>query len=160
LITISKDEAERARLRSEWKYEMDLQSKMVEAKREGRKEGRKKGEKEGRKEGRKEVALNLKNLGISVEQIAQATGLSVEDIAKLRRSGVAHSDGERSVDNDQQGRGGAGPAEERVEVRDGPCALAGSPVRPNRHPAGTLTFESERSEGTTVMMTIPKQTAP
>jgi predicted transposase/invertase (TIGR01784 family) len=79
LITISKDEVERARLRSEWKYEMDLQSKMVEAKREGEKEGRKKGQKEGRKE----VALNLKNLGMSVEQIAQATGLSVEDITKL-----------------------------------------------------------------------------
>jgi predicted transposase/invertase (TIGR01784 family) len=38
---------------------------------------------EAKREGRKEVALNLKNLGISVEQIAQATGLSVEDIAKL-----------------------------------------------------------------------------
>jgi predicted transposase/invertase (TIGR01784 family) len=87
LITISKDDAERARLRSEWKYEMDFQSKMVEAKREGwkagQKAGQKAGRKEGEKEGRKKVALNLKNLGISVEQIVQVTGLSIEDIAKL-----------------------------------------------------------------------------
>ncbi|MDR1248553.1 MAG: Rpn family recombination-promoting nuclease/putative transposase [Treponema sp.] len=67
LITISKDEVERARLMSEYKYELDTQSMKVEAKREGI----------------REVAQNLKQLGISVEQIVQATGLSAEDIAKL-----------------------------------------------------------------------------
>ena len=39
LLTISKDEVERARLLSEYKYELDTQSKLVSAKREGRKEG-------------------------------------------------------------------------------------------------------------------------
>jgi predicted transposase/invertase (TIGR01784 family) len=39
LITISKDEVERARLVSEYKYQLDTQSKMVHAKREGIKEG-------------------------------------------------------------------------------------------------------------------------
>jgi predicted transposase/invertase (TIGR01784 family) len=38
---------------------------------------------EGRKEGKWEVARILKALGDPVEKIAQATGLSVEDIAKL-----------------------------------------------------------------------------
>ncbi|MDR3123404.1 MAG: Rpn family recombination-promoting nuclease/putative transposase [Treponema sp.] len=71
LITISKDEAERARLMSEWKHEMDLQSKMVQAKREGRRESA------------LEIARTLKSLGDSVEKIAQATGLAVEDVAKL-----------------------------------------------------------------------------
>jgi hypothetical protein len=40
LITISKDEVERARLVSEYKYELDTQSKLVHAKREGLREGR------------------------------------------------------------------------------------------------------------------------
>jgi predicted transposase/invertase (TIGR01784 family) len=40
LMTISKDEAERARLASEFKYQMDTQSKIGYAKREGRREGR------------------------------------------------------------------------------------------------------------------------
>jgi len=40
LLTISRDEVERARLESEYKYEVDMQSKLVHAKREGRKEER------------------------------------------------------------------------------------------------------------------------
>jgi predicted transposase/invertase (TIGR01784 family) len=36
-----------------------------------------------RREGREEIARNFKKLGIPVEQIAQGTGLSVEDIEKL-----------------------------------------------------------------------------
>ncbi|GMO51140.1 MAG: hypothetical protein Ta2G_08910 [Termitinemataceae bacterium] len=39
LISISRDEVERARLMSEYKYVTDHQSKMVQAKREGRAEG-------------------------------------------------------------------------------------------------------------------------
>ena len=38
LITITKDEIERARLMSELKYELDTQSKLVHAKQEGRQE--------------------------------------------------------------------------------------------------------------------------
>jgi hypothetical protein len=38
LLRISKDEVERARLMSEYKYAVDTQSKIVQAKREGRKE--------------------------------------------------------------------------------------------------------------------------
>jgi predicted transposase/invertase (TIGR01784 family) len=75
LITISKDERERARLMSEYKYEVDTQSKVVQAKREGRQEGR--------KEGIWEVAQKLTKVGIPIEQIVRATGLSAEDIAQL-----------------------------------------------------------------------------
>jgi hypothetical protein len=63
LITISKDEVERARLMSEYKYEVDTRSKVVQAKRE--------------------IARNLKGSGIPASQIAVWTGLSAEDIAKL-----------------------------------------------------------------------------
>jgi predicted transposase/invertase (TIGR01784 family) len=71
LITISKDEVERARLMSEYKYEVDTQSKVVQAKREGRREKT------------IEIARSLKAMGIPAPQITQATGLSAEDIAKL-----------------------------------------------------------------------------
>ena len=71
LITISKDEVERARLMSEYKYELDTQSRMVQAKRDGRQEEK------------LEIAGNFKKLGIPVSQIAQATGLSAKEIAKL-----------------------------------------------------------------------------
>jgi hypothetical protein len=40
LMSISKDEAEKARLLSEYKYQLDLQSKLVHAKRQGRQEER------------------------------------------------------------------------------------------------------------------------
>jgi predicted transposase YdaD len=99
LMRISKDEAERARLMSEYKYVVDTQSKVVQAKREGKLEGRREGKLEGRREGKlegrregklegrleekREVAKNLKNMGVSQKQIQTATGLSADEIAKL-----------------------------------------------------------------------------
>jgi predicted transposase/invertase (TIGR01784 family) len=38
---------------------------------------------EGREEEKLEIARNFKNLGVPVEQVAQATGLSPEEIAVL-----------------------------------------------------------------------------
>jgi predicted transposase/invertase (TIGR01784 family) len=75
LLRISRDEAERARLISEYKYVVDTQSKVVQAKREGRREGR--------QEGRQEVARKLKNRGIAARQIAEDTGLSLKEIEEL-----------------------------------------------------------------------------
>ena len=58
-----------------------------QGKEDGLKEGIEKGLKEGRKEGRKEgilsVARNLRSGGMSVEAIAAATGLSIEEIEQL-----------------------------------------------------------------------------
>jgi predicted transposase/invertase (TIGR01784 family) len=79
LVTISKDEVERARLTSEFKYEMDTQSRVTQAKRDGEKEGRRK----GGKERAIEIARNFKSLGIPLDQIALGTGLSPEEIAAL-----------------------------------------------------------------------------
>jgi predicted transposase/invertase (TIGR01784 family) len=67
LMSISKDEIERARLMSEYKYAVDTQSKVVQAKREER----------------REVAKNLKNMGVSQKQIQAATGLPPDEIEKL-----------------------------------------------------------------------------
>jgi predicted transposase/invertase (TIGR01784 family) len=75
LITISKDEIEQARLMSEYKYELDTQSNLVDARREG--------EAEGKLEGKLEVAKNLVKLGIPLEQVAEATGLDIETVKSL-----------------------------------------------------------------------------
>jgi predicted transposase/invertase (TIGR01784 family) len=50
---------------------------------QGRMEGLNEGLRKGRIESRQEVAVNLKAMGISVEQIARATGLSPDEIAEL-----------------------------------------------------------------------------
>jgi len=64
LKSISKDEIERARLMSEYKYAVDLQSKLVTAKRKGKEEGRK----EGRLEGEQKI-IELLRSGKSPEEI-------------------------------------------------------------------------------------------
>jgi predicted transposase/invertase (TIGR01784 family) len=75
LMTISRDEVERARLISEEKYVLDTQSKLVHAKRKGRAEGR--------TEEKLEIARKMKEMGLPVSQIAEVTGLTVEAIEKL-----------------------------------------------------------------------------
>ncbi len=56
---------------------------------EGRAEGRAKGRAEGRAEGKAEitrkVAINLLRIGMSLEQIAQVTELSLEQVQALQR---------------------------------------------------------------------------
>ena len=62
---------------------------------EGRKEGHKKGHKEGKEEGLKEgrgeerlkIAMNLIRVGASCEIISQATGLSEEEVSRLKNIG-------------------------------------------------------------------------
>ncbi|MDR2400100.1 MAG: hypothetical protein LBD73_00435 [Deferribacteraceae bacterium] len=47
-------------------------------------EAREEGEARGRAEGKAETALNLLNLGIPIELIAQAAKLSIEELEKLK----------------------------------------------------------------------------
>ena len=51
---------------------------------EGREEGHKVGKEEGLKEGQSKIAMNLIRLGASCEIIVQATGLSEEEISRLK----------------------------------------------------------------------------
>ena len=53
---------------------------------EGLAKGLVKGREEGREERNMEVAINLLQLGTSCEIVAKATGLSVEEVAKLKES--------------------------------------------------------------------------
>jgi predicted transposase/invertase (TIGR01784 family) len=75
LMTISKDEVERARLMSEYKYQLDTQSKLVHAKREGLQKGR--------QEEKWEIARKMKSRGIAAEQIAEDTGLTQKQVEDL-----------------------------------------------------------------------------
>jgi len=86
---MSKDE--RAQYRHEWKIYNDYFNSVDTAKKEGRAEGLKEGHEKGIAEGiaegeqRKnlENARNFKALGVSVDIIMKATGLTIEEIEKL-----------------------------------------------------------------------------
>ena len=82
---------ERIGSEAEWKmyndYYNTLDFAVEKGMKKGMEEGLQKGKAEGKAEGRQEekhsIALNLKKLGVSIEQIAFATGLSIEEIEKL-----------------------------------------------------------------------------
>jgi hypothetical protein len=84
LLTISRDELERARLESEYKYELDRQCELLDALAEvaAAKEeaaAAKAAKEEAERllfEGMRETARNLKAMGLPPDQIAQATGLA------------------------------------------------------------------------------------
>ena len=59
------------------------QEGIAEGRAEGLAEGRAKGIAEGIAKEKTSVALNLKNMGLSVEQIVKATGLTAEEIERL-----------------------------------------------------------------------------
>ena len=73
----------------------DIKNSIDTAKEEGRKEGRQEGREEGREEGRKEgrvegiakeklaTAKRLLGMGLTQEQVAKGTDLSIEDIERL-----------------------------------------------------------------------------
>ena len=78
LITISRDERERARLLSEEKYYLDKQNEEVHARRKGHAEGRAEGLVEGHAEGlaeghaeERKRFLELLEQGLTIEEIKQ-----------------------------------------------------------------------------------------
>ena len=68
---------------SDMKSERDILMMMQDQKEQGRAEGRTEGRAEGRAEERSEIAAKMKSMGLSLEQIAQATDLSIEVINSL-----------------------------------------------------------------------------
>ena len=65
------------------RYEEGLAEGRKKGHEEGREQGREQGREEGREEEKLSLAKNFKTIGISIEQIAKATGLSAETILKL-----------------------------------------------------------------------------
>ena len=94
LMSISKDEVERARLASELKYELDTQSKITYAKREGIQTGKKIGEEIGKKMG-EEIG---KKIG---EKIGEKKGekMGEKKIIDLLKSGKSPEEILRDYDN-------------------------------------------------------------
>ena len=60
-----------------------MEGQRLEGKAEGLAEGRAEGRTEGLAEGKAEVAVKLKAMGLSVSDIAEATGLSPEQVEAL-----------------------------------------------------------------------------
>jgi predicted transposase/invertase (TIGR01784 family) len=81
LMTISRNDAERARLMSEFKFELDTRSRLVAA--EERVVAAEQAGREAGLRARRETAKALKAMGLSVGQIAMSTKLSAEEIAAL-----------------------------------------------------------------------------
>ena len=78
-------------LQSEYNYDLDIAVQRAEAREagillgieKGMQKGIQRGMQKGRMEGICETAKKLIAMNLSIEQIAQATGLSIEEIAKL-----------------------------------------------------------------------------
>ena len=65
--------------------ERDTYNQIEYARETGREEGHKAGKEEGLKEGQSKIAMNLIKLGTPFKIIAQATGLSEEEVSRLKR---------------------------------------------------------------------------
>ena len=80
--------AEWARLESEYKGKLDLQIKLVDAKREGRQEGERigeaRGEARGKARGVEQTARNALAKGYTFEQVRDITGLDIQAIKTLQ----------------------------------------------------------------------------
>ena len=78
------DDKERERYMAAGRYESDRISMIHESERRGLEQGIQRGKQEGLKEGLHqkaiETAKNLLNIGLSIDNIAKATGLSIEEV--------------------------------------------------------------------------------
>ena len=68
---------------AEYSYELELEASKEDGIREGMKRGMERGIERGREEGILSVARSLVDIGISLDKVAQATGLSKEEIKTL-----------------------------------------------------------------------------
>ena len=64
--------------------ELKYRDKLMQGREEGRKQGIEQGFAEGSLSAKLETARNFLRMGLSKEQVAQGTGLSVEEIQKLK----------------------------------------------------------------------------
>ena len=70
-------------LLTEWKEEDALKIRWEEGREEGWGEGREEGVEEGMEKKARKIAEKMKNRGKSVDEIAEFTGLTVDDILRL-----------------------------------------------------------------------------
>ena len=77
------DEQERKRYEAAWEYESDRLSMISESERKGLERGLAEGEARGSRQAKLETAKNLIGMGLSVDNIAKATGLTKEDVEAI-----------------------------------------------------------------------------
>ena len=68
----------------EYAKETGLEEGLAKGLAKGRVIGRAEGREEGREDAKQQIAINLLQLGTPCEIVAKATGLSVEDVTKLK----------------------------------------------------------------------------
>ena len=73
------DEQERRRYEAAWEYESDRLSMISESERKGLERGLA----EGSRQAKLETARNLRAMGLSSENIVQATGLTVQEVEAI-----------------------------------------------------------------------------
>jgi predicted transposase/invertase (TIGR01784 family) len=83
LMSVSKDERERAVYRSRRMYQTDMQSNLATAEDRGEQRGIQIGEQRGRQEGAFAIARNLLGMNMPLDQIVTATGLTREEVENL-----------------------------------------------------------------------------
>ncbi len=89
-MTIARDTHNQIEYAKEIAHEEGLEEGLAKGRVKGRAEGLEEGLAKGREEGREErnleVAINFLQLGTPCEIVAKATGLSVEEVTKLKES--------------------------------------------------------------------------
>ncbi len=84
LQIISQDKQKRLEYEARQKAILDYNQYMYEAEQRGREQGEKVGREQGEKEKGIQIARNLLSLGLDVNTIMTATGLSLQDIEALQ----------------------------------------------------------------------------
>ena len=85
-MTTARDTHNQIEYAKEISLEEGLAKGRVIGRAEGLEEGLSKGREEGREERNLEAAINFLQLGTTCEIVAKATGLSLEEVAKLKES--------------------------------------------------------------------------
>ncbi len=85
-MTTARDTHNQIEYAKETGLEEGLAKGRVIGRAEGLEEGLAKGREEGREDAKQQIAINLLQLGTSCEIVAKATGLSLEEVAKLKES--------------------------------------------------------------------------
>ena len=86
LELLKHDEQTRQRYEARQKALHDYATAIETAKREGREEGRQEGRQEGEHQKAREFARYLLTHGTAMEEVAQATGLSVTEVAAIAKT--------------------------------------------------------------------------
>lgn len=82
-MTFDEEVAYQRALKRMWDYDAVMEGEREYARAKGLEEGLEQGLAEGREEERLSMAMSLKSLGVDVETIAKASGLSIEKIESL-----------------------------------------------------------------------------